>query len=1146
MSQIKEKEQLSIFLCRWLSVSILFIAPYVSYSQNLVCKKIPTKVEVLLDSILIEPGSISLLNAQFDQETQTIEADGVEDSVQVCYRVLSTILSKTYSSRDISTYDPSGSESTLTKKSPPIEKEELFQFSGIQKYGAITRGVSFGNRQNLFVNSSLNLQMEGLIDENLKVSAVITDQNVPYQPEGNTQQIRDFDNVFIKLYNDNFDITAGDIVLQNAENEGYFLKYYKNVQGLQARYRGGDNEWIHETKVSGALSKGKFTSSVVSAIDGLSGPYKLRGPNGERFIIVLANTERVFLDGKSLQRGFDRDYVIDYNLGEITFNNHIVITQFSIIRIDFEYSEQFYSRSNISAYQSVERNRTKVFFNYYREKDNPNSNFGFNLDENDFIQLQSIGDNLDQAFITGFDSVQFDQNRILYIKKDTVDQDGLIQNIFEYSTDESNELFGPTFSEVGLGNGDYQLVNSSANGKIYEWVSPQSGQSQGNYEPGAFIPLPNSKQMVSAGVEIGLTDYESFSSEIAMTNTDINLYSNLDDGDNNSSGYFAQIKTEGRPSFISKYKWEGSLSVEYDQKDFSFIDRYRPILFDREWNFDRVNPESNRDLLLFAKVGLKKDELNRFLFYVNRRDRANTIDGWQQGAEINQELNGFRLVSTHFHLENNQQIMQSKWLKSKSDLSFGAFSIRPGYIFEIDENTQNERDSVVNSLMHFRSHEFYVANRDSSESNFRLSYQIREDKLPVEGKMEDYLLSKNFNTRYSKVNSNSTASVDLNYRKVNDRLMLDRGEDEILSGRFNRKGSFLKRHITQVFSFSTGNSRELRREFIYLPVNIGEGTHTWRDTNNDGIQDLNEFFEAINPDERIFVKIFTPTDDYITSFQTFYITSVDAKMPTKWRKEDGLKLFFSKLSANFYYNVNFKTTSKKFSDRLNPFNLNLIDESILSAQNAERYTFFFNRNGRGFAGDFTYQETDNKQLLIQGFELRKRDEWIGNLKVDLSKEYTFRVTTSVSDFLNTSDFLDSRNFRINTYSYEPQIIWQPTNLLRVIGSFENKVRQNNFTEASEEATSLQNFTTEITWNQASKGSLRGSFSLINIDFTGDPSTYLAYLLLDALQPGTNQTWQVNWQQKLSKGMQLSLLYNGRRSESIKPIHTGSVTITAFF
>lgn len=1116
------------------------------FTQNLRCKVVPTNQEILLDSGIVEPNSISVKDAQYNFESKFLLVKSEEDSVEVCYRVLSDLLTKTYQNRDISTYDPSGNNPIVIKQSAPIEKEELFQFEGVQKYGAITRGVSFGNRQNLFVNSSLNLQMEGKVDENLNISAVITDQNVPYQPEGNTQQIRDFDNVFIKLYNDNFDITAGDIVLQNEENEDYFLKYYKNVQGLQTSYRGNSGKWKYETKLSGALSKGKFSSAVVPAVDGLAGPYKLRGPNGERFIVVLANSERVFLDGKLLSRGFDRDYVIDYNLGEITFNNHIIITQFSIIRVDFEYTEQFYSRTNLSAYQSVEKNKVKIFSSFYRERDNPNNNFGFSLDEDDLARLQFIGDDLDQAFITGFDSVQFDQNRILYIKKDTIDQDGNVHTIFEYSTNQNEELFSPTFSEVGAGNGNYLLQQSSANGKVYEWISPQSGIAQGNYEPGAFVPLPNSRQMISSGIEVKLTNYEKIKTEVAFSNSDINLYSDIDDDDNISTGYFAQFETKGRPSFINNYEWVGSISLEYDQQDFTFIDRYRPILFDREWNFDAVNSESAEDLLLFARLGLEKDQHNKLSFFVNRRNRKNTIDGWQQGADINQEFGAVRLTSSLFHLSNDQLGTASKWLKSKTDISLGNLFIRPGYIFEIDENTCSQQDSVKGSLMHFRSHEFYISNRDSSESNFRASYQLREDKLPVNGKMEDYLRSHNWNARYFLVKPNSTSTLDLNYRKVQDKLLLEAGEDEILSGRFTRRGSFLKKHIMQNFSFSTGNSRELKREFIYLPVNSGEGTHTWRDNNNDGVQDLNEFFEAINPDERNFVKIFTPTDEYITSFQTFYITSIDAKMPIRWRSEGGLKSFFSKISGNFYYNVNFKTTSSKLTDRLNPFVISLEDEEILFAQNTKRYTLFFNRNGRGFAGDFTFQTSDNKQLLVQGFELREKQEWVNNFKVDLSKEYTLRMTTTIGNFLNTSDFLDSRNFKINSYSYLPQLIWQPTNFIRLIGSFEREVKNNDFIETSEESAVLQTIRTELTWNQAAKGSLRGSFSLVNIDFTGDASTYLAYLLLDALQPGANQTWQVNWQQKLSKGMQLSLNYNGRKSENTAPIHTGSVTVTAFF
>ncbi len=1128
------------FPCLWLLLSFWVLSTVNGYSQNIICKTIPTNTSYQLDTVVIEPGSIQV-DASFDwnDSTKTISVDTSLAEIEVCYRVLSTVLTKSYHNRNPETYDDSRPLRPI-ESNMSIEKEELFDFGGVQKYGAISRGVSFGNRQSLFVNSTLNLQMEGKLDENLNISAVITDQNIPYQPEGNTQQIRDFDNVFIKLYNDKFDLTAGDIVLQQPENKGYFLRYFKNVQGLQASYRGQSGKWKHESRVSGALSKGKFHSSTVQAIDGLSGPYKLRGPNGERFIIILANSERVFIDGKLMERGFDRDYVIDYNLGEITFNNHIVITQFTIIRVDFEYAEQFYSRSNISAHQTVSTEKIKLFANYYRERDNPNTSLGFNLNENDLSQLRALGDNVDQAFITGFDSVQFSENRVLYIQKDTVDADGIDQTIFQFATNDSQTLFSPSFSDVGFGNGDYVLSQTTANGRVYEWISPQGGQSQGNYQPGAFIPLPNSRQMITVGGEVQLTTNESLKSEVAFSNTDRNLYSSLQDDDNTSRGYFVSFQTNGRPSLINGYNWVGMVSLEYDESDFTFIDRYRPILFDRDWNYTPDPNESSEDLIIFIKGGVRKDEANRFEASLNRRKRSSLIDGWQQQVDFNQEVANVRLVSTHFLLSNDQVNRQSDWLRSRSDISYRKWKLAPGYVFEMDEQQLAVGDSIVSTLMNYRANEFYLASSDSSKATYRIGYQLRQDRLPVNGELADYLLSKNLRASYSINDKQTSVTADFNYRKVEDKLNLNVGEDEVINGRINWVQSMLRNNLRSNFSFATGNSRELRREFVYLPVPTGEGTHTWRDANGDGVQDLNEFFEAINPDERNFVKIFTPTDEYTTAFQTFYLHTIDARFPSSW------KGITSRLSANINFNVNFKTTSEEFADRLNPFGVNLDNENLISTQNSKRYTLFYNRNGRGFAGDFTFQNSDNKQLLVQGFETREKREWISNVKVDLSAAYTLRVTTSLGSLLNESDFLDSRNFEIISNAYRPQLIWQPSNVLRLIGSFERKTKRNQFIESSSESSSTNTYSAELTWNQTGIGSLRGTFSVVQIGFSGDASSYLGYLLLDALQPGTNQTWQINWQQKLSKGMQISLLYNGRKSEDNAAIHTGNVQVTAFF
>ncbi|MEM7552289.1 MAG: hypothetical protein AAF363_21570 [Bacteroidota bacterium] len=1117
------------------------------------CKTIARGTErIYLDSLVVEPSTIDIpdsIKYSYDINSGFIVFEKSPTSpIQLCYRVLPFRNTAYFKRSYIENYNhPDFAKDRSKRKTVQVYERELFHTGSIRKSGSISRSISFGNNQDVFFNSQLNLQLDGQLTDNLNIRASITDRNIPFQPEGNTAQIQDFDKVFIEVYNDDFSLIAGDVLLE--DQDSYFLKFRKNVQGGQFSAKYDVGKFKAESGIGVSVAKGRFASTTVDVIEGVQGPYRIRGPNNERFIIILSGSEKVFLDGIQLERGFDKDYVIDYNTAEIEFTNNILISKFSRIRVDFEFSIRNFSRSILQFSHKQSSDRVRLFTNFYSEKDNRNRPLAIDLTDADKDFISSLGDNSGSVFVSSIDSITFNENEVLYRKTDTVDLDGNIQSVLVQSSNPEEAHFRATFFETGVNRGNYVLGNNQLNGRAFRWVSPVNGIPQGNFEPVEPLTAPEKRNVLNFGGEFDVSDFETVGVELAISNQDRNLFSDLDDEDNTGQAVRVNLKSEDRRvSFLNEYQISSKVSFEFVDGRFTPIDRFRRVEYNRDWSFNPTEDTLGTDDFIFESlISAEKDLSNRFSYGYSKRSRGEFIDGTQHEINLSRSLGKLYLTSKYFSLRNEQEEFVSEWERFQGNLHFSSFYLTPGYEIQVDRNRRSAQDSVVSSLNNFEQHTVYLEKRDTSRLNYRVSYTLREDRSPFEGQLIQDIRSRTIQSETSTSLNDHDFSLLFSYRE-NDVFQ----EDSInpilekvikITGEWN--GHLLDNHISGNLLYTAANSRELRRIFVFVPVNTGEGTHAWRDLNGDGVQDINEFFEAINPDEQNFIKVFNPTDDFVVAFNNVLNARVNARLPRKWLQKQGLIKAFGKLENSTSWNVERRTTASG-AERFNPFKRNLADENLLSLRENILSTFYFDRSNRGLSFNSGISRRTSRQLISQGFDTRSATEYRLESRYAIGKAYTASSSTFVGEKAYESDIQLDGDYSLDGYGVGQRLTWQPNRFLRLTGGYDYRYWEDQFSEDVTSFSRTNEYRLEFRYSKAAKSSFNAVMRFLTIDFEGEENSPSGYELLQALRPGDNITFNFNWQRYIGKALQLNLNYNVRKSPETDAIQLGRVQVSALF
>ncbi len=1142
-------------IIRYIFVLSAFLSVQTGFGQNLKNNLRIKQFEQIKDSVYLDSSFISISSVKLIAEGDTISpeqyhvnpyskylvADTPLSNVTILYRVFYFPFDSVYFRKKL-IFDEKKQNYFLNTAHPQSSQFELIASDKLRKSGSISRGVLFGNNRNLSVNSDLNLQIDGQLTDNLFVKAVITDNNIPIEPEGNTAQLQDFDKIFIQLYNDNLNVTFGDFPFKR--QEPHYLKLYKKTQGVGGNYVTKNGISSNNIGFTAGLSRGKFARNVIQGIEGNQGPYRLKGANNENFIIVLSGTERVYIDGKLLQRGQEYDYIIDYNTAELTFTAKQLITKDKRIVVEFQYSDRNYVRSLFRFSNDWVTKKNTLRLDVYSEQDVKNQPLNQDLTDEQKKLLSEIGDSLHKAIVPGYQLSEFSDDAILYkLDIDTLTGD----SIFIFSTNPDSAVYKVTFSYVGQGRGAYQLQESTANGKIFKYA----GKNQGDYLPLSYLYAPAKQQVASLGGIYKINQANILKYEVAVSNNDINTFSKKDSQDNIGIATFAEWNNEVALDDSSKWKLKTAFFVETLTENFKGIDRFRKPEFFRNWNLRNVKLTESQ-----IYSGIKWQLVND-----NQTDISTSFQTYFTPEEYQGYQNYTRIIHKSKYLYGNIKnyvtytdgnIVKSRFIRNLSDVLYKQLPVLDiGWNNDFENNRFydiTQPQSLTGNSYQFLEWKTFVQSKDTAKNLLKAAYIERTDNGLKNNRLATATVGRTVQLEVT-INAFKNQRIGLRsaYRilKIADSTITTQKADSTLLNRLEYSSKLWKGAIRTVLFYEVGSGMEIKKDFTYIEVPAGQGVYVFNDYNDNGIKELNEFEPAVFQDQANYIRVYTPTNEFVKVFTNQYSQTLYFIPRIVWHNKDGLRKLLSKFQNQFSVQRTIKHTASEWEYRFGAFIQTPADSFLQSQTSLLRNVFSFNKSNPVFGVDITAQSQRNKVLLVNGFSETNKDRYGARIRWNITNYLLAVLEWNEGYKQSVSDFMSNRNYLYDFTELTPKISWQPNTKFRLTLNYGYQEKINRPDLGNEKAF-ITRVGAETRWNSVKNGVLTILTDFYNISYNGNSGTSIAYDMLQGLNPGYNLVWQVFFQKNVAQNLQISINYNGRGAPGQKVIHTGGVQARAFF
>ncbi len=1147
--------------------------------SNLRVKQIAVTDSVRIDSLSLVAGQTAIYAGVGGQQVLMDTADytiyplqslliwkrkPATDSITVRYRALPYALGSRYANKSYAAYQQSQMEFVMKPfEYRPVEApQDFIDFGGLDYNGTFSRGLSFGNNQDVVLNSQFNLQLSGMVTKDIEVTAAITDNNIPFQPDGSTQKLQEFDKIFIQLKRLNQKVIVGDFDLYNPAS-AYFMRFSKKPQG--GAYSGIfdlKKNGSLGTQVAGGVMRGKFARNILQVGEGNQGPYKLSGANGETFIVILANTEEVFINGVKMMRGADHDYVIDYNTAEIRFTPKRLITKDLRVVVEFEYSNQNYSRFIV--YGNAEWNWKKgnIAFNAYHEQDSKSQTIQQTLDDNKRTFLSQIGDSVQNAFYPTIDSVGYDANRILYARRDTLGYD----SVLVFSNNSTEAIYAASFLLVGAGQGDYIPIASTANGRVFAWIRPDTINGQvihyGEYRPAQLLPAPQLVQMFSLAGNYKITENHVLGAEGALSNNDVNTLSQVDNKDN--LGGAGKLTYKG--IVVTKKEKDNGQSLtidasyEFVQDRFKSIERFRAVEFNREWNTPAfTTPASEHLSVLNLNYAISK--LGNITYRFRSYNQAGKYNGFENGVGATLQKNGFSINSFSTIVNARTETSTSLFIRPQVDVSYAIKKLRGWKIgavanHEINSIKDISSDTLTSGSYLWQNYKVYFVSPDTARNKYGIEGIFRAEHQPGAEKFKaPHFIGQTINV-FGNVTTIKNQSLQWNvtyrYADEKDSILRTSQLKNFYLGRVNYSFNVLKGFLRSSTLYEIGSGREQKIQITYQPSPTNTGDYVWKDSNEDGIKQLNEFVISPYREDSSYVKVFAVTADYVAVSSTQFSQTINLNpavllngKTAKWAKIIG------RISAFGSVELQRKLMAGKGlkpGNYFNPFPSKIEDSTLVSTSTTARTSVFYNRLDPKYGAQFDFSYLQNRVLLTSGFEERLSQSQGVTLRYNIIQALLLQATYTNGIRANRSDFYSAQRFRFHFNQAQAEIAYQYKTDFRIAANYLFARKVNPTDSVGKQTATVNQTSITARYNRNSKATFETKFTYSSIRYMDRDyaNQQLEYAMLEGLSNGNNYVWNATIEYRLTTNVLLTFIYDGRKTGTAAVVHSGRAELRAIF